>query len=190
LILYISKFISPKKKKNRNWHSCFFLTLKIWKKKIIDDWSPDLSFVPKIWVCIFLIFYTQRPFQNGMALVYTYFGSKEMWILMFFFSQKRGHLEKNILRKLRKMFSVDHKNWFYIYQNSFLPKRNNNRNWHSYFFSTLKIWKKKHRWLVTLIEFCPKNSSLYFFHFWHSKTFPKWYDTCIYVYWIERNVFF
>jgi hypothetical protein len=54
----------------------------------------------------------------------------------------------------------------------------------------LKIWKKNHRWLVTLFEFCPKNLSLYFFHFLHSKTFPKWYNTCVYVNRIERNVNF
>jgi hypothetical protein len=49
---------------------------------------------------------------------------------------------------------------------------------------------KKKSSMITLFEFCPKNLSLYFFNFVHSKTFPKWYNTCVYVNWIERNVNF
>jgi hypothetical protein len=40
------------------------------------------------------------------------------------------------------MFSVDHKKQFYIYQSLFLQKIKKNRRGDSYFFSTLKIWKK------------------------------------------------
>jgi hypothetical protein len=49
-----------------------------------------------------------------------------------------------------------------------------------------QLWKfgKNHRWLVTLLEFCPKNLSLYFFNFFNSKNFPKWYHTCMLVCWL------
>jgi hypothetical protein len=48
------------------------------KKSLFNPlyWSPYLNFVPKIWVCIFFIFHTQRPFQNDNILVFWLFGSK------------------------------------------------------------------------------------------------------------------
>jgi hypothetical protein len=65
-----------------------------------------------------------------------------MWILMFFFLQKKGHLKKNILRKLRKMFSVDHKNQFYICQSSFLQKIKKIEEETHFFFQLWKFEKK------------------------------------------------
>jgi hypothetical protein len=55
-------------------------------------------------------------------------------------------------------------------------------------FISFENLKKNHRWLVTLLEFCPKNLSLYFFYFLHLKTFPKWYHTCILVIWIKSYI--
>jgi hypothetical protein len=55
-------------------------------------------------------------------------------------------------------------------------------------FFNFENLKKNHRWLVTLFYFCPKNLSLYFFHFLHSKTFPKWYHTCILIIWIKSYI--
>jgi hypothetical protein len=57
-----AKFINAKNLKKSKSHA--------------DDGSPYLNFVPKILVCIFLIFYTQRSFQNDIILVFWLIGSK------------------------------------------------------------------------------------------------------------------
>jgi hypothetical protein len=107
--------------------------------------------------------------------------------IVFFYN---NHFKKNILKKPRKTFSVDHKNRLFIHQSSFLQKRKKKLKLTLILFFSFKNLKKNHRWLVSLFEFRPKNLSLNFFHFLHSKTFPKWYNTCVYVNWIERNVNF
>jgi hypothetical protein len=56
--------------------------------------------------------------------------------------QKKGHFKKKYILKLRKMFSVDHKNQFFICQSSFLQKIKKIEE-ETHFFLNFEKLKKK-----------------------------------------------
>jgi hypothetical protein len=86
--------------------------------------STYLNFVPKILVCIFFIFYTQRPFQNDIILVFWLFGSKvscavfdtkHVFFKNRYFDKKKYFGRKKFIYGFRKV-----QNTIYIYLNKIL----------------------------------------------------------------------
>jgi hypothetical protein len=73
---------------------------------------------------------------------------------MFFFLQKNGHLKKkNVLRKLRKMYSVDHNNRFYIHMSKFFTLKDLSKIisylYFGYLYQKFYLKKKFHEQFLT-----------------------------------------
>jgi hypothetical protein len=121
-------------------HRWFFFKFSKLKKSMSVNFDFFFYFLQK-WTLMYKesIFMIDRKnlswFSQNVFLKWPLFVKKNI-------NNKKRHFKKNILRKLRNMFSLDHKNWFY-YVKLISAKKKKNRNWLSCFFSTLKIWKKK-----------------------------------------------